>query len=465
MVSRHLGEDVFMQGIRHYLRKHAYGNTDTEDLWVSLSEASGIDVARQAGIWTKNAGHPFVTVTEDPRTRSIYVQQHRFLRTGDVKPEEDQVLYPVFLGLRTETGVREDLTLYKREESFQLANLDFYKLNADHSGFYRTLYTTERLRKLGEQARSGLLTVADRAGLISDAGALCEAGYQRTSGLLTLLKGFDSESEYQVWDEINLQLNALQRAWVFEDQAVNNAMKAFQRQLVRRKCHELGWKFTKKDSHIQQRFKSLMFDNAATAGDSKVRDAAFRMFDDFKRGDRQAIHPNLRESVFTTVLIYGGYSDYDAVMREAEMAQTTNERNEALRALGATRNPQLIQRTLDYALSNKVRSQDIWMPIRALREHKPGIEALWAWLRRNWVALSEKLPPSLGNLGMMVRLGTSSFTQEDQRRDVERWFGALSTKGFDMDLAQSLESIRTKELWTKRDRQDVIDWLKENKYM
>ncbi|KAI7288515.1 hypothetical protein KC315_g20185, partial [Hortaea werneckii] len=107
MVSKHLGEDVFMEGIRRYLKKHAYGNTTTSDLWAALSDASGQDVERIADIWTKEVGFPVVTVNEKPKENEIHLQQNRFLRTADVKPEEDKTLYPVFLGLRTKNGVDE----------------------------------------------------------------------------------------------------------------------------------------------------------------------------------------------------------------------------------------------------------------------------------------------------------------------------------------------------------------------
>ena len=167
MISKYIGEETFMNGIREYLKKHAYGNTQTKDLWAALSDASGKDIERVMDIWTKNVGYPVVKVTENENEKKIHVKQNRFLRTADVQPEEDKTLYPVSLALRTKKGVDESLMLSDREMSFSLPDLDFYKLNADHAGIYRTLYSPERLRKLGEAAKEGLLTVEDRAGMIA----------------------------------------------------------------------------------------------------------------------------------------------------------------------------------------------------------------------------------------------------------------------------------------------------------
>lgn len=465
MVSKHLGEDVFMEGIRRYLKKHAYGNTTTGDLWAALSEASGQDVERIADIWTKHVGFPVVTVKEDEVNKTIHVMQNRFLRTGDVKAEEDKTLYPVFLGLRTAEGVNKKLTLNGREDSFKVPDMDFYKINADHSGIYRTNYPVERLQKLGENAKAGLLTVEDRAGMIADAGALTAAGYQKTSGLLSLLKSFNTEPDFVVWDELIARVGAIRNAWIFEDEKVKSALKAFQRDLVSDRAHKLGWTFKDGDGHIEQQFKALMFGSAASAGDEMTKAAAFEMFEKFTKGDRSAIHPNLRAGVYAVVLQYGGEKEYDAIVKEYETAKNSDERNVALRALGRAKDTKLIQRTLAYTLSKEVKDQDIYLPLAGLRGHTHGIEAFWVWMKENWDVLKKKLPPSLSMLGSVVSMGTSSFTRQDQLQDVQAFFDKVGTKGFERNLAQSMDSVRSTIGWLERDLKDVEEWLKANKYL
>lgn len=465
MVSKHLGEETFMEGIRRYLKKHAYGNTQTGDLWAALSDASGKDVERIADIWTKNIGFPVVTVTEDEKDSAIHVKQNRFLRTADVRPEEDKTLYPVFLGLRTKDGVDEELTLNKREANFKVPDMDFFKINADHSGIYRTSYTPERLQKLGEAAKKGLLTVEDRAGMIADAGALSAAGYQKTSGLLSLLQGLNDESDFVVWDEITARIGALRAAWIFQDDKVKDALKAFQRDLVSSKAHKLGWTFKDGDDHIEQQFKSLLFSSAASAGDEKTKKAAFEMFEKFKSGDRVALHPNLRSGVYSIVLQYGGKDEYEALLKEYQTAKNSDERNAALRSIGRAKDPELIQRTLAYSLSKEVKEQDVYLPLAGLRAHREGIEAFWAWMKENWDQLKKKMPPSFTLLGSVVSMATSGFTKEEQLQDVEKFFSEKSTKGFDRNLAQSFDAIKAKQGWIGRDAEDVEEFLKANKYL
>lgn len=314
MISKHLGEDVFMEGIRQYLKKHAYGNTETGDLWAALSNASGKNVEDVMDIWTKHIGHPVVTVTEDAANKSIHVKQNRLLRTADVKPEEDKTLYPVFLGLRTNEGVNEELVLSQREGVYKVPDMDFFKLNADHTNLYRTSYSPERLEKLGKAAHDGLLTTEDRAGMIADAGALASCGYQQTSGFLNLLKGFGNESEYVVWDVILAKLGSVRMTWLFEDQATRDGLKKFARELSGGQAHSLGWKFEEGEDHRRQQLKTLLFGAAGSADDAEVIKASQEMFAKYIAGDKSAIHPNIRGSVFGIALKNGGEKEVSRAM-------------------------------------------------------------------------------------------------------------------------------------------------------
>jgi aminopeptidase 2 len=77
-----------------------------------LKEVSGKDVGNIMSIWTKKVGYPIVTVTES--AIGIRVQQNRFLSTSDVKPEEDETLFLIFLALKTKKGMQHDLILNTR---------------------------------------------------------------------------------------------------------------------------------------------------------------------------------------------------------------------------------------------------------------------------------------------------------------------------------------------------------------
>ena len=154
MISKYLGEDVFMAGIRRYIKKHAYGNTQTEDLWAALSEESGKDISKVASIWTKKVGYPVLTVTESGND-TIHLNKIDSSLPETSKPSEDETLYWILLALKTlENGkpvIHGNLTTSDRKTTIELPKESngFFKLNANHSGIYRVAYTPERLNKLG----------------------------------------------------------------------------------------------------------------------------------------------------------------------------------------------------------------------------------------------------------------------------------------------------------------------------
>lgn len=253
--------------------------------------------------WTKKIGYPVITVTEDGK--KVHLKQNRYLKTADVKPEEDETLWPIFVGLKTKDGVDEDIVFETRETTIEVPDTDFFKLNADQSAVYRTLYSPERLKKLGESAKTGLLSVEDRAGILGDAGALATSGYQKTSALLDLVAGFKEEESYVVWAEISARVSSIKSAWLFAPQEERDALKQFQCDLMAPLAHKLGWEFKEGDDELTQQLKTLAFSIAGLNGDPKVIEAAMGMFKKFAAGDLDAIHPNLRGTVYGIALQYG----------------------------------------------------------------------------------------------------------------------------------------------------------------
>jgi aminopeptidase N len=146
MLSAHLGDKGFLQGVANYLKKFAYGNAKTDDLWSALSEVSGQDVGQMMDHWIKSIGLPVVTVAEEPG--QITLRQSRFLLSGDVKSEEDQTIWTIPLALETSLQASKTSILTVKEDTIYNVDDSFYKINKNNIGFYRTNYPPERLSKL-----------------------------------------------------------------------------------------------------------------------------------------------------------------------------------------------------------------------------------------------------------------------------------------------------------------------------
>ena len=463
MISTSIGVGVFLKGVGAYLTKHAYRNTKTDDLWAALTEASGRNIEDFGQVWTKNVGHQVVTVTENHGV--VSVKQNRFLRTGDVRDDEDQMLYPIFLNVRTLDGVDSRSMLTERESTIHVPiQNDFFKVNANHVGFYRTLYSPDRLLKLGES--KALLSPEDRAGLISDTAVLSSAGYNKTSVFLQFMEKFGGDSNYSVWKQTTSSLSSVHAAWAFENEKVITGLLSFQRKLVGAKAHELGWQFNDQPDENVKQFMALMFAAAARAGDQRVTEAAFDMFGKFKSGDRAALHPSIRTPVFAVVLTHGNdiEENYQTILQEYRNAKAIEDRQTALRALGSVRKPALIRQTLAFVLGDEVQQNDAHYPFDELVRFQEGIVASWNWLKENYPRIEKKIFPGLVGPSRLLRRSIWGFTSEDRLKEVQAFFENKSTSSFDMLLEQNYDEVRVKSRWVERDREDVKEWLAERNF-
>ena len=134
-------------------------------------------------------------------------------------------------------------------------------------------------------------------------------------------------------------------------------------------------------------------------------------------------------------------------------------------ALSRAKDLNLLKRTLTLPLGGEVKSQDIYKPISGIRAVPGGAALLFEWMCDNWAELEKRLPAGLGMLSSVVRMCTIGFASEEWVQKISAFFAQKSTKGFEMALEQSLDSVRTKASWVRRDTEDVKAWLKENGYL
>ena len=61
MLEQFLGPAVFRDGVREYLRRHAYANADTGDLWAALGRAARQPIPEVMDGWIFQPGYPLVS--------------------------------------------------------------------------------------------------------------------------------------------------------------------------------------------------------------------------------------------------------------------------------------------------------------------------------------------------------------------------------------------------------------------
>ena len=88
MLEQHIGPTVFRDGVRDYLHTHAYGNADTNDLWVSLGKLAKQPVPELMDGWIFQPGFPLVTANVSPSSELTITQQRfSYLSEDPVRPD------------------------------------------------------------------------------------------------------------------------------------------------------------------------------------------------------------------------------------------------------------------------------------------------------------------------------------------------------------------------------------------
>ncbi|EKG11117.1 Peptidase M1 alanine aminopeptidase/leukotriene A4 hydrolase [Macrophomina phaseolina MS6] len=463
MLSAHLGVETFLLGVSQYLNAHKFGNATTNDLWSALSKASGQDVNTFMDPWIRKIGFPVVTVAEEPG--QISVQQRRFLLTGDVQAEEDQTTWWIPLGLKTASKTESSTAgaLTTKEDTIRGVDDSFYKLNADQTGFYRTNYPPERLLKLGENKDK--LSIEDKIGLIGDAAALAQSGDANTAAFLALLGGFQSESEYIVWQQILLTLGNV-RSIFSENEEISKGLRLLTRKLVTPATDKIGWEFAENEDFLKGQLRSLLISAAGLAGHEGVIKEAQRRFSAYQSGDKKAIHPSLRGPIFRIVVTEGGEQGFEAIKQEFLTNTSIDGREICLQALGRVQTPELAKAYLDFLFSPAVPVQDMHSGAASLAANSKTRHTLWAYIKEHW---DTKVYPELsGNMVVLdrfIKLSLAKFASFEVAKDVKTFFADKDCKGFDRALAQSDDIMTGGAKYRERDSAVVKEWLSAHSYL
>src|SRR5262249_44676309 len=100
MLEQYLGAEEFRAGVRAYLSKHAYGNTENTDLWDAIEAATSEPVRRLMDAGIVQGGYPLVRAGLSPDGQSLRLTQRRFVYS-DVP---DATQWPVPLRIRQSVG-------------------------------------------------------------------------------------------------------------------------------------------------------------------------------------------------------------------------------------------------------------------------------------------------------------------------------------------------------------------------
>ena len=110
----------------------------------------------------------------------------------------------------------------------------------------------------------------------------------------------------------------------------------------------------------------------------------------------------------------------------------------ALRLLAEFKDPVLVQRSLDYAVSDKVRNQDTAIQFAISLQIDEDRDQAWKYIQDNWDKVQKQLTTEMG---ADLVSATGNFCTADARDDVKHFFASHKVLSSDMSLLHAIEHI------------------------
>ncbi len=174
----------------------------------------------------------------------------------------------------------------------------------------------------------------------------------------------------------------------------------------------------------------------------------------------KALDPDLKQVVYSLTARQGEVKEFEALLKIYESTDDHQEKIRVLRSFGAFRKPEIVKRVLDFAISDKVRSQDWFIPMAFLGMNEKARPLAWEFLKTNWEMVVERyhggglfiLPRALDGIA-------SGFVSRKELEDVETFFKTHKLEGASRTMKQIVETVRTNIKWLERDNEDIKNWL------
>ena len=461
MLEHFLTPEVFRQGLRRYLSAHQYGNARTEHLWAALEEASQQPVTAIMDSWTKQMGYPVLNVTATPSgdNLDLVLDQARFVYDKSVgETEADSQVWRVPVGVSSGDGQPLTMVMESSQAQIQLpgsAAKPWFKVNPDQTGFFRVNYSTEDWQRLIPAIRSLELPATDRLGIQNDAYALSRAGLLGVTQFLSMAQAYENENDASVWEDLASNLRDIDL--LLADEPCHEAFRATCRGLFGPAARRAGWEIRPSDGHLDALLRSTVLSQAGSYGDRAVIDQAVGKFQSYLE-DHGTVHPDLRGVVLSLAAQAGDRTTYDRLWVLEKETSSQEEKIRVIVSLARFTQPELLQETLERALSGDVRSQDTITVVTAVAANLKGRQLAWDFVKDQWDEFDRRYGG--GGFGLMRLVSVCGhFTDAQHLEDVENFFKDHPAPAAERTIRQALERIRLHIAWLERNRAQLAGWF------
>jgi len=430
MLEQHLGATTFRDGVRHYLKTHAYANTETSDLWDALEQVSGEPVRTMMDGWIYQGGHPVIDV--EPTPHGVRLSQRHFT-LDPAAVEEKQWAVPVGVRLLHDSAVSEHRVLLDDDSVLLTAPGTLLTANADGAGFYRVAPdATARAAVIEATAQ---LTAEERHGLIDDAWALTIVGDLSGDDWLALAVAMQDERDLTVWQALSAGFAGLERV------AADDARSRLLSHIVATATPALDAigiePIESDDDRTRELRATLVRLLGVVARDSSIIDACRQ---------RLAHHDATLAAAALTVIANFDADEGPRIRQIWQSATDPQTEQRHLRALADLPTPHLD--VLEDILRGDVRTQDAPYVLRRALTNRTAGANVWDFTKEHWESLADRFPSN--SLARLLE-GITALDTSELVDDTAAFLGSHPVPQGAKQVSQHLERQRINAAFRQRE--------------
>jgi aminopeptidase N len=434
MVENYLGAETFRQGVHNYLVAHQYSNATAEDFWGAQTAASHKPVDRIMDSLVAQPGAPLITFGQ-PIGGKVAVEQMRFFLSPSVKADPKQK-WTLPICFKSSAGDTQDCQLLTPTTStLNVPAGPIFFANATGKGYYRSAYPASVYAELVANAESKL-SAPERVSLLGDAWAQVRSNKKTVGDYLDLAASLKSDTGNEV---ISSALGGV--GAIMDRVAASADQKATLAAWLRRNFTPLLKKLgppSQTDTPNIRLLRATLFETLGYYGkDPEVLTEAAKIAEK-SYTDPESVDPTLGQTAMSITVRNGDAALFDRLQKVYETSNNPEMRNGALLFLPQFQNPQLAKRSLDYALSGKVRNQDVAIELSVGLQAESNRDLTWNYIKANWNKVQAQLTTEMGR---RLVSATSSFCTVESRDDVENFFTTHKVAASERALKHAVERI------------------------
>ena len=407
MLEAYLSEPIFREGMRRYMKEHAYSNSTTADLWAALEAASGKPVAQIAAGFTEQPGIPLIEVeTSCDKTETVAtLTQDRFTIHD---PGAAKLTWQVPVQIGAVGGHVPRIVLVGDKPEIQRFPGCDKPIQANYGdvGYFRVQYQPAALKALTAGYKT--LPPANRVTLVADQWALVQAGRAELASYLDLTKALTGETELVVWTQVIAALDTLDE---LERGSPDRAgFRRYAAGLLHPALDRLGWSDRAGDTSELLLLRAALIDALGRYNDTATIAEATRRFNAFLARPA-SLSPTIADAVLDTVGRSADQATWDKLHALGQAASGTEAKLRYYYALAGARDPALIDQSVAIALTDEIANGRVNRFVYKVAAVSDDPDRVWNDVLANPAPILAKLPES-GRNAFLSRVAAASSSPE-----------------------------------------------------